>query len=105
MNPLDIHLKFPNESTATSLMLEAGLLQQVTDDDGNITNVQGEGQMIDIIGQIFKPTGVMLTDKEGVECPEMVDVGGWHVNMRGELPEALKTFKITVTGTPYRIWD
>jgi hypothetical protein len=67
MNPLDIHLKFPDEATATSLMLEAGLLQQVTDEDGNVANVQGEGQMIDIIGPIYKPTGVMLTDEGGFE--------------------------------------
>lgn len=39
MNSLDIHLKFLNEVTATSLMLEIGLLQQVTDDDGDVTNV------------------------------------------------------------------
>jgi hypothetical protein len=105
MNPLDIHLKFPDEATATSLMLEAGLLRQVTNEDGNLTNIQGQGQMIDIIGPIYKPTGVMLTDEEGTESPEMADVGGWHVNMRGELPEAIKPYKITVSGTPYRIWD
>jgi len=105
MNPLDIHLKFPDEATATSLMLEAGLLQQVTDEDGNVANVQGEGQMIDIIGPIYKPTGVMLTDEGGFEYPEMADVGGWHVNMRGELPEAIAPYKITVSGIPYRIWD
>ena len=100
MNPLDIHLKFPDEATATSLMLEAGLLQQVEDQI-----VQGQGQMIDIIGLIYKPTGTMLTDEEGMECPEMVDVGGWHVNMRGELPETIAPYKIVVSGIPYRIWD
>lgn len=100
MNPADIHLKFPNESTATSLMLEAGLLQQIEDQV-----VQGQGQMIDIIGSIHKPTGVMLTDEEGSEYPEMSDVGGWHVNMRGDLPEIIKPYKITVTGIPHRIWD
>ena len=101
MNPLDIHLKFPDEATATSLMLDAGLLRQVTDEDGNVTNVQGLGQMIDIIGSIYKATGNMLED----EIPEMSDVGGWHVNMRGGLPESIKPYKITVSGTPYRIWD
>lgn len=105
MNTIDIHLKFPDETTATSLMLETGLLQQVTDDDSNVSNVQGQGQMIDIIGPIYKATGAMLTDEEGMEYPEMADIGGWHVNMRGELPEAIAPYKITVTGTPYRIWD
>ena len=100
MNPADIHLKFPNESTATSLMLEAGLLQQIEDQV-----VQGQGQMIDIIGSIYKATGTMLTNEEGNEYPKMADVGGWHVNMRGKLPESIKPYKITVTGTPYRIWD
>lgn len=100
MNPLDIHLKFPDEATATRLMLELGLLEQVEDQI-----VQGQGQMIDIIGAIYKTTGTMLTDNDGMEYPEMVDVGGWHVNMRGELQEALKPFKITVSGTPHRIWD
>ena len=94
MNAADIHLKFPDEATAISLMLETGLLEQITDDEGNILNVQGQGQMIDIIGAIYKPTGDLL-----------VDVGGWHVNMRGELPNELTPYKITVSGTPYRIWD
>lgn len=105
MNPLDIHLKFPDEATATSLMLEAGLLQQITDDDGNVINAQGQGQMIDIIGPIYKATGAMLTSEEGFEYPEMADIGGWHVNMRGELPEALVPYKTIVKGTPIRIWD
>jgi hypothetical protein len=105
MNSLDIHLKFPDEATAIGLMLEVGLLDQVTDIEGNVTNIQGQGQMIDIIGPIYKATGTMLTNQEGAEYPEMIDIGGWHVNMRGELPEALMPYKITVTGTPYRIWD
>jgi len=100
MNSLDIHLKFPDEATATRLMLETGLLQQVEDQI-----VQGQGQMIDIIGPIYKATGVMLTGEEGFEYPEMADIGGWHVNMRGELPEALVPYKTIVKGTPYRIWD
>jgi hypothetical protein len=101
MNSLDIHLKFPDEAIATSLMLETGLLQQITDEDGNTFNVQGQGQMIDIIGPIYKATGIVLEN----EIPEMVDVGGWHVNMRGELPESIAPYKIVVSGIPYRIWD
>lgn len=105
MNVLDIHLKFPDETTATSLMLENGLLQQATNDDGTFINTPGQNYMIDIIGPIQKATGVMLVNDEGVEYPEMADVGGWHVNMRGELPESIAPYKITVSGIPYRIWD
>jgi hypothetical protein len=35
----------------------------------------------------------------------MADVGGWHVNMRGQLPEELEQYKIIVSGIPHRIWD
>jgi hypothetical protein len=101
MNLLDIHLKFPDESTATKLMLDSGLLQEVTDDDGNVTNIVSQNCMVDIIGLIHKPTGKILKDN----VPEFADVGGWHVNVRGDLPEIIKPYKITVTGTPYRIWD
>jgi hypothetical protein len=100
MNPADIHLKFPDEATAISLMLHEGLLQKVKD---QVVVVQG--QMVDIIGLIFKPTGVMLIDDDGMEYAEMIDVGGWHVNIRGEVPSSIKNYVITVSGTPYRIWD
>jgi hypothetical protein len=100
MNPLDIHLKFSDEAAATSLMLDAGLLQKIGNDI-----VPSQGQIIDVIGPIYKATGVMLTREGGFEYAEMVDIGGWHVNMRGELPEALVPYKTIVKGTPYRIWD
>jgi hypothetical protein len=105
MNSADIYLKFPDEATAISLMLETGLLVQLTLDENSTINVQGPGQMIDIVGAIHKPTGAMLTNEDGFVYPEMVDVGGWHVNMRGELPASIAPYKITVSGTPYRIWD
>ena len=105
MSLQDIYLKFPDEATATSLMLATGLLTQVTDRKGNVINVQCQDQMIDIIGPIYKATGTTLTDEYGMAYQEMTDIGGWHVNMRGELPETLKPYKITVIGTPYRIWD
>ena len=37
---------------------------------------------IDVVGVIQKPTGVMLTDDEGFEYPEMAALDGWHVNIR-----------------------
>lgn len=35
----------------------------------------------DLIGTIYKPSGVMLTDREGNEFPEMVAIEGYHVNV------------------------
>lgn len=57
---------------------------------------------IDIIGLIYEPTGVMLTDSEGGEYPEMHSVAGWHVNTVGEVPEWLE-FRVTPT-IPRRIF-
>ena len=37
---------------------------------------------IDVVGIMQKPTGVMLTDGEGNEYPEMAPEAGWHINVR-----------------------
>lgn len=94
MNAADIHLKFPDEATAASLLLESGVWGQNIDEQHVAVYFDAPGYLTDVIGLIHKPIGAML-----------VDVGGWHVNMRGELPAALIPYKITVSGTPYRIWD
>lgn len=55
---------------------------------------------IDIIGTIYKPTGVMLDS----DTPEMAAVDGWHVNTRGEAPEELLKYSIVPT-QPVRVWS
>ena len=35
----------------------------------------------DVVGTIYKPSGVMLTDNDGNEYQEMVAVDGYHVNV------------------------
>ena len=54
----------------------------------------------DLIGTIHKATGVMLTDEEGIEYPEMAAVSGYHVNML-EVTEATQPFVVQVN-TPSR---
>jgi hypothetical protein len=105
MNPLDIHLKFDSEEQATTLLFEHGVWAQSIDEENNVYYFDAPGYLTDVIGLIYKPTGLKLLDEEGLEYDEMADVGGWHVNMRGELPEAIAPYKITVTGIPHRIWD
>jgi hypothetical protein len=58
--------------------------------------------MIDIIGLIYKQTGVMLTDDEGFEYPEQAPIDGWHVNTLEEMPEWAE-YQVTPT-IPYRIF-
>ena len=53
--------------------------------------------LIDVIGEIYKPTGVVnVVDDE--EIPEFAKVPGWHVNVRfhkESLPEALTAHRVT----------
>lgn len=105
MNPLDIHLKFDSEEQATTLLFEYGVWAQSIDDQNNSYYFDAPGYLTDVIGLIHKPTGAKLLDEQGAEYDEMADVGGWHVNMRGQLPAELEPYKIIVSGTPHRIWD
>ena len=66
---------------------------------------------IDVVGVIQKPTGVMLTDDEGMEYPEMAALDGWHVNLRlsgdGRRADAEALAAYTVDpspATPSRVW-
>ena len=97
MNPLDIHLKFPDQNTATTELVKAGMWLKFIDQNENVLYGDAPGYMTDVIGLIYKPIDV--------NSDKMADVGGWHVNMRGELPDTIKQYQVTVTGTPYRIWD
>lgn len=104
MNPLDIHLKFPTQVIADKLFIETGVWLKFTDENG-VTYYDAPGYLTDVIGLIYKPTGVKLQAQDGLEFDEMADVGGWHVNLRGQLPAKIEQYKITVTGIPHRIWD
>jgi hypothetical protein len=104
MNPLDIHLKFPDQETATALLLESGVWLEFTDNE-TVTYCDAPSYLTDVIGLIYKPTGAKLQSEDGFEFDEMADVGGWHVNMRGVLPAEFEQYKVTITGIPHRIWD
>ena len=79
----DLYLKFADEAEATAAL---------TDYPGSI----------DIIGTIYKPTGVILQTDEG-EVPEVAAITGWHVNTRGPMPDALLPFSV-LPAQPVRVW-
>lgn len=105
MNLLDIHLKFPDQATATTLLVKSGVWLKFTDLDKKVFYGDAPGYLTDVIGLIYKPTGLKLKNEDGIEYDEMANVGGWHVNMRGKLPDTIKQYQVTVTGIPHRIWD
>ena len=65
---------------------------------------------MDIVGVIHKPTGVMLTDAEGNEYPEMAPLDGWHINIRligdkmRDIVEAIDAQYGVTPNTPARVW-
>jgi len=83
---IDLYLKFANEAAATAVLY--------TDGNPNFAN-------IDTIGVISKPTGEV--DAEG--NPVMVELDGWHVNVRVtvEDPAPLEQYALTPT-IPVRVW-
>jgi hypothetical protein len=79
----DLYLRFTDEAEATELL---------TDYPGSV----------DVIGIIYKPTGVMIETDEG-EVAEMAPVDGWHVNTRGPMLESLMAFAVEPQH-PVRVW-
>jgi len=62
--------------------------------------------MLDIIGTMYRETGTMLTDSEGIEYPEMEPIDGYHANLREELTDEQVALLPTIEAptVPYRKW-
>ena len=92
----------------------------VVDPDTGEEHVQLEGEpylvstthdyAIDLVGVIYEPTGVTLTDAEGNEWPETAPLDGWHLNIRllndtmREAVEAIDATYGVTPSTPSRVW-
>ena len=57
----------------------------------------------DLVGTIYTPSGVVLTDEEGNEYNDMVAVDGYHVNMLDVDMELVAPYIATVN-TPSRVF-
>ena len=117
----DFYLKLSSEAEMPTVLSEFYQQDYVTnvDDEGVETQVaDGDPYMvththdyaIDIVGTIHEPTGVTLTDSEGMDYPEMAAVDGWHVNIRlvgdamRETVEALDATHGVTPNSPSRVW-
>ena len=74
----DYTLKFADADEADAVLFDEQTI--VNGDIVEIVKVP-KYSAVDVIGTIYKPTGKMLTTDEG-EVPEMVQIEGWHVNVR-----------------------
>ena len=104
---IDYYLKFASEEEAKEVLFDNNLLLEHTTDEVTYLSASPIAS-IDYVGIIFKPTGKILKDKEGLEYPEMKALDGYHVNLRlTELPEtmpdALAPYIVEPT-SPSRVW-
>jgi hypothetical protein len=74
----DMYLRFPDEAQATQVL-------------------EGYTGSVDVIGVIYN------VDSTDPENPVSTPQDGWHVNTRGEMPEALQQYAVTPTN-PRRVW-
>lgn len=120
----DLYLKFANEAEAEGFLfdlIETHVtpegLPAMPDTEGNYaedTEIKIEKRQkflnLDIIGEIYKPTGEMTTVEmpEGgsMEVPVLAKLEGYHANVRqvpGEDTSALEPF-IVAPQNPVRVW-
>jgi len=107
---IDYYLKFTDELQANSVLytkVPTAWSESVSMDEPPVAIEwmdKPNYDNIDVIGTIYKTTGTMLTNEEGMEYPEMQAIEGYHVNIRNytEAPE-LDQYAVVPT-IPQRVW-
>jgi hypothetical protein len=99
----DFYLKLVSEASMSSV------LSVFYDDEGEFVSNTAD-YAIDVVGVLHEPTGVTITNDEGMEYPEMEALDGWHVNIRlssdtmRDAVEALDVSHGVTPDAPLRVW-
>lgn len=96
----DHYLKFSDEAAMLAALETAGVL--VAADGGQAVPPYHQGAAIDVVGLVVD-TPATIGDA-GTITTQATYADGWHVNWRGDLPEALTAYEIDAPATPYRVW-
>jgi hypothetical protein len=97
---------------------DAGLVEATAETGEEHVQLEGEPYLvttthdyaIDLVGVIYEPTGVTLTDDEGNEYPATAPLDGWHLNIRllnDTMRAAVEAIDATYGVTPIspsRVW-
>ena len=99
----DFYLKLASEASMPSV------LSAFYDDEGEFVGNTAD-YAIDVVGVLHEPTGVTITNDDGMEYPEMEALDGWHVNIRlssdtmRDAVEALDVSHGVTPDAPKRVW-
>ena len=99
----DFYIKLTNEAAMPKVL--SAFYDNEGEFVGNTTDYA-----IDVVGLLQEPTGATLTDDDGMEYPEMVELDGWHVNIRllndvvRDAVEALEVSHGVTPDAPKRVW-
>lgn len=97
MSYYDYYLSAETEDAMNAALVEAGVAR-LDDETGELAAT--EGNALSVIGYWMEPS-VEGSDEE----PVMVEVPGWHVNLRAVEPVELpKEITISTPNTPWRVW-
>jgi hypothetical protein len=103
----DMYLRFTDEATAFEALYAPAMQTVVTyDDEGTPTYTEEvvEGEFVPRYAMSIDTIGVIYdTDSTDPENPVATPQDGWHVNTRGEMPEALQEYAVIPTN-PRRVW-
>jgi hypothetical protein len=103
----DLYLKFPDEATAFESLYKPVVQTVVTyDDEGTPTYTEEvvEGEFVPRYNMSIDTIGIIYNvDDTDPENPIYTPQDGWHVNTRGEMPEAFTAFAV-VPANPRRVW-
>jgi hypothetical protein len=93
------YLKFKDKQDLESSLINVGLAEM--HNDVFVAKVD-----LDVIGIINKPTGVMITNDDGFEYPEMLPVDGYHANLKADLTQEQQELLPLVSAPkhPVRVW-
>lgn len=121
---IDYYLKFKDKAEAETVLTEFAILVEVEQEDSSVVLVSSGLASVDFVGTIYKPTGITITEEDGMEYPQLSALAGYHVNLRfidlpatqvvdletGEveeipspIPALLEPYSVEPT-TPSRVW-
>jgi hypothetical protein len=100
---IDYHLKLTDSASM------ATVLSDFYNEEGELV-LNTADYAIDIVGTLHEPTGVILTNAEGIEYPEMQAMTGWHVNIRlhndnmSTIVDSIYETYGVIPESPSRVW-